>query len=74
MRPPTTYYGGKTRLAGWIASHLPAHRTYLEPFAKAHRFEPTCVSCCPALIGSVGSAGAPRSAGGTSLLPAGDGR
>jgi DNA adenine methylase len=33
MRPPTTYYGGKTRLAGWIASLLPAHRTYLEPFA-----------------------------------------
>jgi DNA adenine methylase len=33
VRPPTTYYGGKTRLAGWIASLLPPHRTYLEPFA-----------------------------------------
>jgi DNA adenine methylase len=33
VRPPATYYGGKTRLAGWIASLLPAHRTYLEPFA-----------------------------------------
>jgi DNA adenine methylase len=32
VRPPTTYYGGKTRLAGWIASLLPAHRTYVEPF------------------------------------------
>jgi DNA adenine methylase len=33
MRPPTNYYGGKGRLAPWIASLLPAHRTYLEPFA-----------------------------------------
>jgi DNA adenine methylase len=33
MRPPTNYYGAKTRLAPWIASLLPAHRTYLEPFA-----------------------------------------
>jgi DNA adenine methylase len=33
VRPPTTYYGGKTRLAGWIAGLVPAHRTYLEPFA-----------------------------------------
>jgi DNA adenine methylase len=33
LPPPTHYYGGKTRLAPWIASLLPAHRTYLEPFA-----------------------------------------
>jgi DNA adenine methylase len=33
MRPPTTYYGGKTRLAPLIASLLPEHRTYVEPFA-----------------------------------------
>jgi DNA adenine methylase len=33
LAPPTNYYGGKARLAPWIASLLPAHRTYLEPFA-----------------------------------------
>jgi DNA adenine methylase len=33
MRPPTNYYGAKARLAPWIASLLPPHRTYLEPFA-----------------------------------------
>lgn len=33
MRPPVSYYGGKGRLAGWIASLLPPHRVYLEPFA-----------------------------------------
>ncbi len=32
MRPPTNYYGGKTRLAGWIAGLLPGHRTYIEAF------------------------------------------
>ena len=32
LGPPTNYYGGKARLAGWIASLLPAHRTYVEPF------------------------------------------
>ena len=26
------YIGGKTRLADWIQSHLPAHTTYVEPF------------------------------------------
>jgi DNA adenine methylase len=31
--PPTSYYAGKARLAPWIASLLPAHRTYVEPFA-----------------------------------------
>lgn len=34
MRPPVRYYGGKTRLAGWIASLLPSLRVYLEPFAS----------------------------------------
>ena len=33
MRPPTGYFGAKVRLAPWIASLLPPHRTYLEPFA-----------------------------------------
>lgn len=32
MRPPFRYFGGKTRLAPWIASVLPAHRVYVEPF------------------------------------------
>lgn len=32
MKPPLAYYGGKSRLAGWIASVLPAHRVYVEPF------------------------------------------
>jgi site-specific DNA-adenine methylase len=33
LPPPTNYYGGMARLAHWIASLLPAHRTYVEPFA-----------------------------------------
>jgi DNA adenine methylase len=33
MRPPTQYFGSKGRLAPWIATLLPAHRTYVEPFA-----------------------------------------
>ena len=33
LGPPTNYCGGTARLAGWIASLLAAHRTYLEPFA-----------------------------------------
>jgi DNA adenine methylase len=33
VRPPTQYFGSKGRLAPWIASLLPAHRTYVEPFA-----------------------------------------
>jgi DNA adenine methylase len=44
VRPPTTYYGGKTRLAGWIASLLPAHRTYLEPFCTPPTFAQECRS------------------------------
>ena len=32
MRPPVTYFGGKSRLAPWIASLLPPHRVYVEPF------------------------------------------
>jgi DNA adenine methylase len=31
--PPTSYYGGKARLAPWIASLLPPGRTYVEAFA-----------------------------------------
>jgi DNA adenine methylase len=33
MRPPTQYLGSKGRLACWVASLLPAHRTYVEAFA-----------------------------------------
>lgn len=33
MKPPFAYYGGKTRFAPWIASMLPAHRVYVEPFS-----------------------------------------
>lgn len=33
MKPPFAYYGGKTRFAPWIASLLPPHRVYVEPFA-----------------------------------------
>ncbi len=32
MRPPTQYFGSKGRLGPWIASLLPKHRTYVEPF------------------------------------------
>jgi DNA adenine methylase len=33
VKPPFTYYGSKGRLAPWIASMLPEHRLYFEPFA-----------------------------------------
>lgn len=32
MRPPITYFGGKTRLAEWIVGLLPPHDAYIEPF------------------------------------------
>lgn len=32
MRPPFPYYGAKSRLAPWIASLLPPHEMYVEPF------------------------------------------
>ena len=31
-KPPMTYFGGKTRLAHRIASLLPRHEHYVEPF------------------------------------------
>ncbi len=31
-RPAIRYHGGKWRLAPWIISHFPPHRTYVEPF------------------------------------------
>lgn len=31
-RPIVRYHGGKWKLAPWIISHLPPHRTYVEPF------------------------------------------
>lgn len=32
MKPPFPYYGAKSRLAPWIASLLPPHEMYVEPF------------------------------------------
>lgn len=32
VKPPVTYFGGKTRLAPKIASLFPAHRHYVEPY------------------------------------------
>src|SRR5207245_2930694 len=32
VKAPITYYGGKSGMASWIASLLPPHRTYMEPF------------------------------------------
>lgn len=32
MRPPITYYGGKTLLAHRLVAMMPAHTTYIEPF------------------------------------------
>jgi DNA adenine methylase len=32
MKPPLSYFGGKTRLAPRIAAMLPAHRHYVEPY------------------------------------------
>jgi DNA adenine methylase len=33
LKPPFTYFGGKTSIAGRIAALLPAHEHYVEPFA-----------------------------------------
>lgn len=33
MKPPFPYFGGKGRLAPWVASLLPDHRVYVEPYA-----------------------------------------
>lgn len=33
MKPPFTYFGGKTSIAAQIAALLPAHEHYVEPFA-----------------------------------------
>lgn len=33
MKPPVPYFGGKGRIAPWIASLLPAHGHYVEPYA-----------------------------------------
>lgn len=34
-RPALRWHGGKFLLAPWVVSHMPAHRTYLEPFGGA---------------------------------------
>src|SRR5258708_51536 len=33
IKPPFTYFGGKTRIAPKIAALLPPHDHYIEPFA-----------------------------------------
>ncbi|MGH8037183.1 MAG: DNA adenine methylase [Stenotrophomonas sp.] len=33
--PALRYHGAKFRISGWVHQHLPAHRTYVEPFGGA---------------------------------------
>ena len=33
QKTPITYYGGKQKIAKWIVSQFPPHKSYIEPFA-----------------------------------------
>ncbi|MFM6281411.1 MAG: DNA adenine methylase, partial [Dolichospermum sp.] len=33
MKPLTSYYGGKQRIASKVLSYFPKHTVYVEPFA-----------------------------------------
>lgn len=35
--PAFRYHGAKFRISGWVHQHLPAHRTYVEPFGGRRR-------------------------------------
>lgn len=32
---PVVWFGGKGHISGWVASHLPPHQTYVEPYGGA---------------------------------------